>query len=89
MKVTAEIRKEAYKKFGGSEKNTGSAEAQVAILTYEINHITEHLKKAKKDNNSTRALVMKVGQRKSFLSYLQSRNIERYRAILQELNLRK
>ncbi len=89
MKLTTETKKQIFKEYGGSEKNTGSTEAQVAIITHRINHLTGHLKNAKKDHNTTLSLLKLVGQRKRFLSYLMSKDIEKYRALILKLNLRK
>lgn len=76
-------------KFGKNEKDTGSAEVQIALLTDRINHLTEHLKKHKKDHHSRRGLLMLVGRRRRFLDYLKTNEIERYRAIIAELGLRR
>ncbi|MBP7477398.1 MAG: 30S ribosomal protein S15 [Chitinophagales bacterium] len=89
MKLTTETKKQIFKEYGGSDKNTGSTEAQVAIITHRINHLTGHLKNAKKDHNTTLSLLKLVGQRKRFLSYLMSKDIEKYRALILKLNLRK
>ena len=72
-----------------SESDTGSAEGQIALFTKRINHLTEHLKKNRKDFNTERSLVMMVGKRKSLLSYLKNKDINRYREIIKKLNLRK
>ena len=69
--------------------DTGSPEVQIAILTDRINHLTEHLKTHKKDHHSRRGLLMMVGRRKNLLAYLMKKDIERYRAIIEKLNLRK
>ncbi len=71
------------------ETDTGSPEVQIAILTARINELTEHLKVHKKDNHSRRGLLMMVGQRRSMLAYLQKKDVERYRAIVKKLGLRK
>ena len=71
------------------ETDTGSPEVQIAILTARINELTEHLKVHKKDNHSRRGLLMMVGQRRSLLDYLQKKDVERYRAIVKKLGLRK
>ena len=71
------------------ETDTGSPEVQIAILTARINELTEHLKVHKKDNHSRRGLLMMVGQRRSLLAYLQKKDVERYRAIIKKLGLRK
>ena len=69
--------------------DTGSPEVQIAILTERINHLTEHLKTHKKDHHSRRGLLMMVGKRKNLLAYLMKKDIERYRAIIEKLNIRK
>lgn len=89
MYLTAENKKEIFKSFGKSETNTGSPEGQVALFTTRINHLTEHLKISKKDFATQRALLRLVGKRRRVLDYLRTRDIERYRAIIKELNLRK
>ena len=80
---------EIFKKHGDDAKNTGSAEGQIALFTYRINHLTEHLKKNRKDFNSERSLVKLVGKRRSLLDYLTKKDVLRYRAIVKELGLRK
>lgn len=75
--------------FGGNSKNTGSIEAQIALLTEEINEISGHLKSNKKDFSSNRGLMRKVGQRKRLLIYMSKHNLQGYRAILEKLGLRK
>jgi small subunit ribosomal protein S15 len=89
MYLTTEKKKEIFKAFGKSETNTGSAESQIALFTTRINHLTEHLKTSKKDFSTQRALLRLVGKRRRQLDYLRARDIERYRSILKELNLRK
>jgi len=89
MYLTAEKKAEIFKKHGKSAKNTGSSEGQIALFTYRINHLTEHLKKNRKDFNTERSLVKLVGKRKSLLDYLKKTEIARYRAIIKELGLRK
>ena len=69
--------------------DTGSPEVQIAILTDRINHLTDHLKTHKKDHHSRRGLLMMVGRRKNLLAYLMDKDIERYRAIIEKLNIRK
>ena len=71
------------------EGDTGSPEVQIAVLTNKISHLTEHLKIHKKDNHSRRGLLMLVGQRRGLLNYLQKKDVERYRAIVAKLGLRK
>ena len=89
MYLTKESKKEIFKEHGKSESDTGSAEGQIALFTKRINHLTEHLKKNRKDFNTERSLVMMVGKRKSLLSYLKKKDINRYREIIKKLNLRK
>ena len=89
MYLTSEVKAEIFKKHGKSEKNTGLSESQIALFTHRIKHLTEHLKVNKKDFNTQKALIALVGKRKSLLNYLKNNDIERYRAILSELNLRK
>lgn len=87
--LTSEDKAKYFADFGGNEKNTGSVEAQVAILTYKINHISQHLKGNKKDHSSRRGLMQMVGKRKSLLAYLTKHNLESYRALIERLGLRK
>lgn len=70
------------------EKDTGSADVQIALLTQRINHLTEHLQKNKKDHSSRRGLLMMVGQRRKLLDYLQTINVDRYQAVTKKLKLR-
>lgn len=86
----SKVEKEAIvKKYARNDKDTGSAEVQIAILTEEINRLTEHLKTNKQDNHSRRGLLKKVGQRRSLLNYLVKNDVTRYRAIVKSLGLRK
>ena len=89
MYLTPEKKEEIFKKHGKSEKDTGSPEGQIALFTYRINHLTQHLKNNKKDFNTERSLVKLVGKRRSLLDYLIKKDILRYRAIVKELGLRK
>ena len=89
MYLTKEKKQEIFTKHGKAETDTGSPEGQVALFTYRINHLTEHLKKNRKDFNTQRALVKMVGKRRDLLNYLIKTDIERYRAIVKELGLRK
>jgi len=89
MYLTTEKKKEIFKSFGKSEINTGASESQIALFTLRINHLTEHLKVSKKDFSTQRALLRLVGKRRRLLDYLRECDIERYRSILKELNLRK
>lgn len=89
MYLDSEKKKEFFKKHGGSETNTGSSEAQIALFTFRIAHLTEHLKKNRKDFGTQKALIRLVGKRRSLLDYLKRKDISRYRAIIAELGLRK
>ncbi len=89
MNLTSETKNEIFKKFGGKETNTGSTEGQVALFTARINHLTGHLKKNKKDFNTERSLIRMVGKRRSLLDYLSDKDIEKYRSLIKELNIRK
>ena len=87
--ITTERKKEIFAEFGGNETNTGSAEAQIALLTERINHIAGHLKDNKKDHSSKNGLLKMVGRRKRYLSYMAKNDIEKYRALIAKLGLRK
>jgi small subunit ribosomal protein S15 len=89
MYLTAEKKQELYKEHGKSAENTGSAEGQIALFTYRINHLTGHLKTNPKDFSTQRSLVKLVGKRRRLLDYLKEREIDRYRAIIKSLKLRK
>ena len=89
MYLTKEKKSEIFKKHGKSESDTGSTEGQIALFTYRINHLTQHLKKNRKDFNTQRSLVKLVGKRRDLLNYLVKTDIERYRAIVKDLGLRK
>ncbi len=89
MYLTTEKKQELFTKHGKGAVDTGSAEGQIALFTFRINHLTEHLKENKKDHSTRRALIKLVGKRRSLLDYLKRKDIERYRAIIKELNLRK
>lgn len=80
---------ELIKEFGKNEKDTGSAEVQIALLTERINELTGHLKVHKKDHHSRRGLLMMVGQRRGLLNYVAKQDIERYRAVIKKLGLRR
>ena len=84
-----EVKTAIIEEYKTHEGDTGSPEVQVAILTERINHLNEHLKEHKKDHHSRRGLLKMVGQRRGLLNYLQKKDIERYRAIIAKLNLRK
>ena len=87
--MTKERKTEIIKNFGRDEKDTGSSEVQVALLTERINELTEHLKVHKKDNHSRRGLLKKVGQRRNMLNYLAKKDVNRYREVIKKLGLRK
>ena len=89
MYLTTEKKKEIFAKHGKSDADTGSAEGQVALFTYRINHLSQHLKTNRHDFNTERSLVALVGKRKALLDYLKKKDINRYRAIIAELGLRK
>ncbi len=89
MYLSAEKKVEIFEKHGKSATNTGSPEAQIALFSFRINHLTEHLKENKKDFSTQRALTTLVGKRRSLLDYLKKKDIARYRAIVKDLNLRR
>ncbi len=89
MYLSAEKKEEIFEKYGKSNKNTGSPESQIALFSYRISHLTEHLKKNKKDHSTRRSLIKLVGKRRRLLRYLMDNEIERYRAIIKALGLRK
>jgi small subunit ribosomal protein S15 len=89
MSLTAEAKREIVQKHGKDGSDTGSTEVQVALLTARINELTEHLREHKKDHHSRRGLLMLVGKRRRLLQYLQRTDIDRYRALIQELGLRR
>ncbi|MBI3521001.1 MAG: 30S ribosomal protein S15 [Bacteroidetes bacterium] len=89
MYLTSEVKKDIFKKHGGSDKNTGSAESQVALFTHRIDHLTNHLKNNKKDFGTQRALLNLVGKRRALLDYLKNTDIMRYRAVIKVLDIRK
>ena len=89
MSLTKELKKDFSKKHGKSEKDTGSVEVQVALFTHRINHLTGHLNRLKKDKATQRSLLLLVSKRKHLLDYLKRTDLERYRAILKTLEIRK
>ena len=89
MYLTSEKKTEIFGKYGKSNTDTGSSEAQIALFSYRISHLTGHLKSNHKDYNTERALKMLVGKRRRLLDYLKAKDIERYRAIIKELGIRK
>ena len=89
MALTKEQKTKIIKKYARDEKDTGSAEVQIAILTSEINALTEHLKNNQQDKHSKRGLLIKVGKRRSLLNYLLENDVKRYREVVKSLDLRK
>jgi small subunit ribosomal protein S15 len=89
MTLTQERKQELVAKFGESDADTGKTEVQIALLTERINDLTEHLRSHVKDHHSRRGLLMLVGRRRRFLNYLQRDDLERYRALIRELGLRR
>jgi small subunit ribosomal protein S15 len=89
MALSKEAKQEATKRFGKSSSDTGSPEVQIALLTERINHLTEHLKVHGKDHHSRRGLLTMVGRRRRLLDYLRRNNVERYRALIAKLGLRR
>ena len=89
MALSKEEKAKIIKEFAKNENDCGSAEVQIAILTNEINNLTEHLKENKHDYHSKRGLLMKVGRRKKLLAYLKDNDVKSYREVIKKLNLRK
>lgn len=89
MYLDRKVKEGIFKKHGESEKDTGSTEGQIALFSHRIDHLSNHLKKNKKDFNTERSLVKLVGKRRSLLDYLKAKDIERYRSIIKDLVLRK
>lgn len=91
MYLTKEVKQDLFEKHGRlkSKSDTGSPEAQIALFTYRINHLTDHLKSNKNDHSTRLGLLRLVGKRRRILDYLSQLDIERYRAIIKELNIRK
>ena len=89
MSLTAEKKKEIFKKYNSNESDTGTSEGQIAMFTSRIEHLTAHLKNNKKDVATERSLVLMVGKRRRSLNYLKGKDIERYREIVKKLKLRK
>jgi small subunit ribosomal protein S15 len=87
--LTKDEKAQIVAKYSRGPNDTGSAEVQIALLTASINHLTEHLKVHKKDNHSRRGLILQVGQRRRLLNYLQRTDLERYRALINDLGLRR
>ena len=89
MYVDSSKKRDIFKKFGKGESDTGSAEGQIALFSHRIKHLTDHLKTNKKDFNTQRALIRLVGKRRDQLDYLKNKDIERYRAIIKKLKIRR
>jgi len=89
MYLSTDKKQEIFGKYGKSNTDTGSPESQIALFSYRISHLTDHMKSNKKDYNTERSLKMLVGKRRSLLDYLKNNDIERYRAIIKELGIRK
>ena len=89
MSITTEEKSELITQFRRDDADTGSPEVQIALLTDRINHLTEHLKVHKKDHHSRRGLLMLVGRRRRLLDYVRKNDVERYRAIIAKLGLRR
>ena len=87
--MTTERKQEIINTYRRDEKDTGSSEVQIALLTERINELTEHLKVHKKDNHSRRGLLKMVGKRRNLLNYLEKNDVEKYREIVEKLNLRR
>lgn len=89
MYLSKEKKQEIFKKYGKSETDTGSAEGQIALFTYRIGHLTEHLKENRKDFGTQRSLQLLVGKRRRHLDHLKKTDIVRYRKIVKDLGLRR
>jgi small subunit ribosomal protein S15 len=89
MTISKEDKEAVIDKFSSREGDTGSPEVQIALLTERINGLTEHLKSHKKDHHSRRGLLKMVGKRRRLLTYLQNKEVDRYRSLVKELGLRK
>ena len=87
--ITKEMKEQIIKEYGRTEGDTGSPEVQVAVLTARIQELTDHLKENPKDHHSRRGMLKMVGQRRGLLDYLKKKDIERYRALIEKLGLRK
>jgi small subunit ribosomal protein S15 len=89
MYLSTEKKEEIFKKFGGDAKNTGSTEGQIALFTYRINHLTEHLKNNRKDFGTQKALLDLVGKRRSLLDYYKKKDVVKFRELIKDLGIRK
>ena len=89
MYLTVEKKQDIFAQYGKDATNTGASESQIALFSYRINHLTEHLRSNRKDFGTQKALLKLVGKRRRLLDYLKDREINRYREIIKELNIRK
>ena len=89
MYIDSSKKRDIFKKFGKGESDTGSAEGQIALFSHRIKHLTDHLKSNKKDFNTQRSHIILVGKRRDQLDYLKNKDIERYRAIIKKLDIRR
>ena len=89
MYLNSDKKREIFAQHGKGPEDTGTSEGQIALFTYRISHLTGHLKNNRKDHNTERSLILLVGKRRSLLNYLQKTEIQRYRAIIEKLGLRK
>ncbi|HHW80054.1 MAG TPA: 30S ribosomal protein S15 [Acholeplasmataceae bacterium] len=89
MALTKEVKQQVINDFATKEGDTGSPEVQIALLTYEINSLNEHLTAHKHDHHSRRGLYMKIGQRRRLLTYIRNKNVDRYQALIKKLGLRR
>jgi small subunit ribosomal protein S15 len=87
--LTKEKKEEIFKEFGGNESNSGSTEGQIALFTFRIQSLSDHLTTNKKDHSSRKALLSLVGKRKRLLHYLADKDIQKYRSLIEKLNIRK
>lgn len=87
--LTKEKKSEIFATYGGSDKNTGSTEAQIALFTYRIQKLSEHLKDNHKDHSCRRSLLALVGKRKQLLQYLSKKDLQKYRELIEKLGIRK
>ena len=89
MYLTPELKQNLFTEYGQTPVDTGSPESQVALFTFRIKHLTEHLKINKKDLSTKRSLILLVGKRKKLLEYMKQQDVERYRTLIKKLGLRK
>ena len=89
MAISKEKKNEIMKAYATHEGDTGSPEVQIAVLTFEINHLNEHIREHKKDHHSHRGLMKKIGRRRHLLSYLREKDVQRYRELINRLGLRR